>query len=155
METGAPSPLLDQQALTSSYSSSFWVSWLRAGPSHNREHMAAVWPHSIRHGREVWHLPHTQPTPCSPHMPWQACMDRRRVSGSLHVRADVTYLCCLHLGSQVATIMLIFIMGLAYAPTSPIILPFTLLYFFNSWWGGCARVRMHPCRVSGHTAPDH
>jgi hypothetical protein len=59
--------------------------FLRAGPSHKREQIAAVWPHSIRHGREV------------------------------------------------ATLMLIFIMGLAYAPTSPIILPFCLLYFFNSW----------------------
>ena len=54
-------------------------------------------------------------------------------------------LCCMHAdvalniawplpSIQVATIMLIFIMGLAYAPTSPIILPFTLLYFFNSWY---------------------
>ena len=36
-------------------------SWLRAGPSHKREHMAAVWPHSIRHGREVWHPSHVEP----------------------------------------------------------------------------------------------
>lgn len=47
--------------------------------------MAAVWPHSIRHGREV------------------------------------------------ATIMLIYIMALAYAPSSPLILPFALAYFAMSW----------------------
>ena len=49
--------------------------------------VAAVWPHSIRHGREV------------------------------------------------ATIMLILIMAFAYAPSSPLILPFALLYFIMSWCG--------------------
>ena len=52
---------------------------------HKRQKMAAVWPHSIRLGREV------------------------------------------------ATIMLIYIMALAYAPSSPLILPFALAYFAMSW----------------------
>lgn len=47
--------------------------------------MAAVWPHSIRYGREV------------------------------------------------GTTMLIYIMGLAYAASSPIILPFALAFFIMSW----------------------
>ena len=59
--------------------------WWRAEPVHKRQKMAAVWPHSIRHGREI------------------------------------------------ATIMLIYIMALAYAPTSPLILPFALAYFAMSW----------------------
>ncbi|BDA42606.1 probable CSC1-like protein ERD4 at C-terminar half [Coccomyxa sp. Obi] len=54
-------------------------------PVHERQHMAAVWPHSVRYGREV------------------------------------------------GTTMLIFIMGLAYSATSPIILPFALLYFITTW----------------------
>jgi len=52
---------------------------------HKREEMAAVWPHSIRYGREV------------------------------------------------GTTMLIFIMAMAYAATSPIILPFALAYFIITW----------------------
>ncbi len=47
--------------------------------------MAAVWPHSIRYGREV------------------------------------------------GTTMLVYIMGLAYAASSPIILPFALAFFVMSW----------------------
>jgi hypothetical protein len=47
--------------------------------------MAAVWPHSIRYGREV------------------------------------------------GTTMLVYIMALAYAASSPIILPFALAFFVMSW----------------------
>ncbi len=36
-------------------------------------------------------------------------------------------------GAQVGTIMLMYIMALAYAASSPIILPFTLAYFIVSW----------------------
>ena len=61
-----------------------WV-WCCAEPVHERQHMAAVWPHSVRYGREV------------------------------------------------GTTMLIFIMGLAYAATSPIILPFALVFFITTW----------------------
>ncbi|KAK9817083.1 hypothetical protein WJX72_009273 [[Myrmecia] bisecta] len=50
-----------------------------------REKTAALWPHSVRYGREI------------------------------------------------GTIMLIFVMALAYAATSPLILPFTLIYFIMSW----------------------
>ena len=56
-----------------------------AGPKHAREEMAAVWPHSIRYGREV------------------------------------------------GTTMLVFIMVMAYAAISPIILPFGLVYFIFTW----------------------
>ncbi len=59
--------------------------WCDAEPVHERQHMAAVWPHSVRYGREV------------------------------------------------GTTMLIFIMGLAYSATSPIILPFALVYFITTW----------------------
>ena len=63
---------------------------MRAEPMHKREEMAAVWPHSIRYGREV------------------------------------------------GTTMLIFIMAMAYSATSPIILPFALVYFIFTW---CAPAR--------------
>ncbi|KAK9819243.1 hypothetical protein WJX81_003710 [Elliptochloris bilobata] len=52
---------------------------------HKRERVAAVWPHSVRYGREV------------------------------------------------GTIMLMYIVALAYAASSPMILPFTLAYFIVSW----------------------
>ena len=54
-------------------------------PKSDRDKVAAIWPHSIRYGREV------------------------------------------------GNIMLIFIIGLAYAAVSPIILPFTLIYFIFCW----------------------
>lgn len=37
------------------------------------------------------------------------------------------------LGVQVGTIMLMYIVALAYAASSPMILPFTLAYFIVSW----------------------
>ena len=36
-------------------------------------------------------------------------------------------------GREVGTIMLVFIITLAFAPTSPIILPFAFLYFLGAW----------------------
>ena len=36
-------------------------------------------------------------------------------------------------GREVATTMLVFIMVMAYAATSPIILPFGLVYFIFTW----------------------
>ena len=86
---------------------------MRAEPMHKREEMAAVWPHSIRYGREV------------------------------------------------GTTMLIFIMAMAYSATSPIILPFALVYFVFTW---CAPrlpsalpcpLCLHPAQqLQGHHIPD-
>ena len=36
-------------------------------------------------------------------------------------------------GREVGTTMLIFIMAMAYAATSPLILPFALVYFIITW----------------------
>ena len=54
-------------------------------PKSDRDKVAALWPHSVRYGREV------------------------------------------------GVMMLIYIIVLAYAATSPIILPFALIYFMASW----------------------
>lgn len=54
-------------------------------PKSDRDKVAALWPHSIRYGREI------------------------------------------------GVMMLIYIIALAYAATSPIILPFALIYFIFSW----------------------
>lgn len=62
------------------------VSALSLGPpKSDRDKVAALWPHSIRYGREI------------------------------------------------GVMMLIYIIALAYAATSPIILPFALIYFIFSW----------------------
>lgn len=44
-------------------------------------------------------------------------------------------------GREVGTTMLIFIMAMAYAATSPLILPFALVYFIITW---CARLSLPP-----------
>ena len=54
-------------------------------PKSDRDKVAALWPHSVRYGREI------------------------------------------------GVMMLIYIIALAYAATSPIILPFALIYFMASW----------------------
>ena len=69
---------------------------MRAEPMHKREEMAAVWPHSIRYGREV------------------------------------------------GTTMLIFIMAMAYSATSPIILPFALVYFIFTWCASACPALPYP-----------
>ena len=45
-------------------------------------------------------------------------------------------------GREVGTTMLIFIMAMAYAATSPLILPFALTYFIVTW---SAPFPSHPC----------
>ncbi|CAL5219786.1 g1691 [Coccomyxa viridis] len=78
-------------------------------PAHKREEMAAVWPHSIRYGREV------------------------------------------------GTTMLIFIMAMAYAATSPLILPFALTYFIVTWifWRYNILYVSERCFESGGRIWDH
>ena len=78
-------------------------------PKSDRDKVAALWPHSVRYGREV------------------------------------------------GTMMLIYIIALAYAATSPIILPFALIYFIFSWifWRYNILYVSERCFESGGRIWDH
>ena len=53
-------------------------------------------------------------------------------------------------GREVGTTMLIFIMAMAYSATSPIILPFALVYFIFTWCApACPAL---PCPLCLHPA---
>ena len=55
-------------------------------------------------------------------------------------------------GREVGTTMLIFIMAMAYSATSPIILPFALVYFIATWCAlACPLHRPPPSACTLHT----